>query len=469
VKKTNNPVAKHARTFNKAVVMKDRKKAEKKGDRKHKGKYKEDTDVVEDKKGLWDRIRAKRKRGEAPAKPGDKDYPKTLDVGEEVEQVDEVSSKKLDSYLKKSRVDKVKQYAKLTGKALTKDVGGPEVKKQLYKMNRRELGNLRAKERLNREEVEQVEEGNLQEVSTEKLTRALEGRVKELKRVKDQEDKVWDKIIAAEKSGKPTKPLHKESDKLVDKMADIRDSIVKLQSKIKHGKDVIATPQVRQRKLYGKAFGEEVEQVDEAKAPSTVKFKGKTYYQTGKTGKDAKTGAPSFEYSSDMDGDDERVFYNAKTKKITRESVQVDEEMSAVERRKHLNLKKRAKQGNSQAKIRLKKFEDKFKDDLEADKRSAKQSTKKIRGSGAADPESGVQFTGKGSGAGEDDNLIMQLRKAQDVDGKMDIKVSATGKSVRIPKALIDKLLAAYDRASKPEDKRKFKLLVTKELRKKAK
>ena len=27
------------------------------------------------KKGLWDRIRAKRKRGEKPAQPGDKDYP----------------------------------------------------------------------------------------------------------------------------------------------------------------------------------------------------------------------------------------------------------------------------------------------------------------------------------------------------------------------------------------------------------
>lgn len=25
--------------------------------------------------GLWDRIHAKRKRGEKPAKPGDKDYP----------------------------------------------------------------------------------------------------------------------------------------------------------------------------------------------------------------------------------------------------------------------------------------------------------------------------------------------------------------------------------------------------------
>ena len=32
------------------------------------------------KKGLWDNIHAKRKRGESPAKKGDPDYPKTLNV-----------------------------------------------------------------------------------------------------------------------------------------------------------------------------------------------------------------------------------------------------------------------------------------------------------------------------------------------------------------------------------------------------
>ena len=41
VDKTKNPVAKFARKFNKAVVMTDRKKAAKKGDRKHKGRYEE--------------------------------------------------------------------------------------------------------------------------------------------------------------------------------------------------------------------------------------------------------------------------------------------------------------------------------------------------------------------------------------------------------------------------------------------
>jgi len=33
-------------------------------------------------KGLWHNIRAKRKRGERPARPGEKGYPKTLDIGE---------------------------------------------------------------------------------------------------------------------------------------------------------------------------------------------------------------------------------------------------------------------------------------------------------------------------------------------------------------------------------------------------
>ena len=81
MKKTNNPVAKYARDFNKEVVMKDRKKAEKKGDRKHKGKYQEDTDVVEDKKGLWDRIHAKRKRGESVDEAA---KPRRFKLGDEV-------------------------------------------------------------------------------------------------------------------------------------------------------------------------------------------------------------------------------------------------------------------------------------------------------------------------------------------------------------------------------------------------
>lgn len=41
-----------------------------------------EAELREEKKGLWANIHAKRKRGESPAKPGDKDYPKTLDIDE---------------------------------------------------------------------------------------------------------------------------------------------------------------------------------------------------------------------------------------------------------------------------------------------------------------------------------------------------------------------------------------------------
>ena len=45
----------------------------------------EEVEQIDEKKklpGLWANIHAKRKRGEAPAKPGDKDYPKTLNIEE---------------------------------------------------------------------------------------------------------------------------------------------------------------------------------------------------------------------------------------------------------------------------------------------------------------------------------------------------------------------------------------------------
>ena len=49
-------------------------------------KKNEDVDLEEGKKGLWDNIHAKRKRGEKPAKPGDKDYPKTLNVEDTINE-----------------------------------------------------------------------------------------------------------------------------------------------------------------------------------------------------------------------------------------------------------------------------------------------------------------------------------------------------------------------------------------------
>ena len=51
-----------------------------------KKEHKKFKDVIEGKKGLWDNIHAKKRRGERPAKPGEKGYPKTLDIEEGLKQ-----------------------------------------------------------------------------------------------------------------------------------------------------------------------------------------------------------------------------------------------------------------------------------------------------------------------------------------------------------------------------------------------
>jgi hypothetical protein len=56
-------------------------------------------------KGLWHNIHAKRKRGEKPAKPGSKDYPKSLDIDEAEYQGREVKlNKPTQGDVKKSKV-----------------------------------------------------------------------------------------------------------------------------------------------------------------------------------------------------------------------------------------------------------------------------------------------------------------------------------------------------------------------------
>tara|TARA_R100000008_G_scaffold63703_1_gene40843 strand:+ start:1513 stop:1965 length:453 start_codon:yes stop_codon:yes gene_type:complete len=51
--------------------------------------------VLGEKEGLWANIHAKRKRGESPAKPGDADYPKTLDIEEELTETETLDKSKM--------------------------------------------------------------------------------------------------------------------------------------------------------------------------------------------------------------------------------------------------------------------------------------------------------------------------------------------------------------------------------------
>ena len=55
--------------------------------------------VTEKNKGLWHNIHAKRKRGERPAKPGEKGYPKTLDINTTTNAQGQKAPKKLSGLL----------------------------------------------------------------------------------------------------------------------------------------------------------------------------------------------------------------------------------------------------------------------------------------------------------------------------------------------------------------------------------
>ena len=96
------------------------------GDKKIKGDksaYVEMESVVKEgkKKGLWDNIHAKRKRGEKPAKPGDKDYPKTLNIEHHEKDKD-------GNTIPHENLNELNRYGKETGKAtgsMNKRPGSP--------------------------------------------------------------------------------------------------------------------------------------------------------------------------------------------------------------------------------------------------------------------------------------------------------------------------------------------------------
>ena len=89
------------------------------------------------KKGLWDNIHAKRKRGEKPAKPGDKDYPKTLNVegkgyqpeiehsklGDAKKKADKKRESKLPPHLQGDAIGKMRKAFASEGAAWTKKAG----------------------------------------------------------------------------------------------------------------------------------------------------------------------------------------------------------------------------------------------------------------------------------------------------------------------------------------------------------
>lgn len=122
-----------------------------------------------------------------------------------------------------------------------------------------------------------------------------------------------------------------------------------------------------------------------------------------------------------------------------------NEALSPMDQVKLRNLKRRVKQGDKTAAKQLAAFQKSKEKDIKLSKSTAAKA---------------APANTKG-----DAHIVMQLRKAQDVGGNMDLKVSPAGKKVRLSKGQIDSLLKKHDGMSKPRDKRMFRVQLTRKLR----
>lgn len=160
--------------------------------------------------------------------------------------------------------------------------------------------------------------------------------------------------------------------------------------------------------------------------------------------------------------------------KHKREKDAMREALSPTDQAKLRNLKRRVKQGDKTAKKQLDAFQKSKAKDIAMSKSSASRIAPSTRAARDAARDGafkgGARLTSpsippKSGSGGDNSHIVMQLRKAQDVGGNMDLKVSPTGKKVRLSKGQIDSLLKRHDSMSKPRDKRMFRVQLTRKLR----
>jgi HEPN domain-containing protein len=77
-------------------------------------------EVLGEKKGLWDNIHARRKAGKPPKKPGEKGYPKTLDIEEDHKEIASGKKKDEEGYMANIEMDKMTKSVEILRKIIKK-------------------------------------------------------------------------------------------------------------------------------------------------------------------------------------------------------------------------------------------------------------------------------------------------------------------------------------------------------------
>lgn len=77
-------------------------------------------EVLGEKKGLWDNIHARRKAGKPPKKPGEKGYPKTLDIDEDHKEIASGKMKDEEGYMANVEFDQIERAVSILRKRIKK-------------------------------------------------------------------------------------------------------------------------------------------------------------------------------------------------------------------------------------------------------------------------------------------------------------------------------------------------------------
>jgi hypothetical protein len=405
-------------------------------------KYMKEKQIEEgEKKGLWDRIHAKRKRGEKPAKPGEKGYPKTLDVGEAKNTPGDGNPcwdthKKVGTKMKngkrvndcvpknESAQDRLDKMAAKHGLGKPNKAADDYMAKMRKKYGAKDDAELKRKMGM-KEDAQQVDEisKTIKKAGQAAKTAATNAVIRPSAQAK---------IATGYAQAKDTaKSVSSGAKKVASGAKKVGGAVKKATGAIKKKSgppNPVPKPKKANESMDPRDF------TDKAGYLVTAKGKGKEeikqFFHTLPSAK---------KYANRVNqGGNKATIYKTNGRDMMKEDLGLQEltkrDLERMEKRKKTNLVKRGKA----------KAEPKAK----------------------SEPKDRTYVSNR---KGDDDHIVMQLRKAQDVKGNMDIKVSPTGKTVKLPIKTIDKLLATHDKLQKPEEKRKFRIMVTKELRKKAK
>ena len=508
-KKEGNPVAKYMRKYNKATVQTDRKKDAKRGYAKHKGQY--DEAKVEcpkcdgagckhcDDKGYHtENVRASMASRAAANKMYGRQHPEQdkPKVG-----VTKKATPGLDSkgrMVKDKNTATTRTKAGSLSKAIAKKYGTKNESTDSYAKSQAAIRDKKKRAGITTSDQKKI--GAVADM----MRKEREKRASQNEEVETNSAAKKAIFVTNPTTGKretkmePTHrkkldKMHKDHDDMHEGVEECWDTHQKVGTKIKDGKVVndcrpksegLALPGYpEQEKLkivdpFKKvAVKEEIEEVDEfLRVKTNPAFSARTTSSGDrKSNNKQKTSSQSISTTS---GNGYKVSRNIKTGQTTKsrtnvggrtsqkESTISNIKISEATSQKLLNkMKELSPKGLPRTSVELRKLKAKAQEELRG-ARAAKRNAPKPKVTSKT-AKGNIRTGNKGS---DERNIIMQLRKAQDLDGKFDISVSPKqGRTVRIGKNQIDALLRNYNKLQKPDQKRAFVIQVTRALRQKSK